>query len=114
MTASANLVRVKIASVAAKMVQKNVELLDGCRTVVQLRSGLSEADGSDPDLLVLVAVESELEDVPTGPSREYWAPDVLAQKDEEAARYFRSVHEQLVGACQALVEKWGQPHRKQS
>lgn len=107
MTTSRNLVRKQIASVAAKMVQKNMELLNGCRTVVQLRGSLSEADGSDPDLLVLVAVESELEDVPTGPSRECWAPGVLAQKDEEAARYFQAVRDDVIRACQALVEKWG-------
>lgn len=107
MTVRGKLVQEQIASVASKMVQNDVDLLAGCRTVVQLRGGLSEADGSDPDLLVLVAVESELDDIPTGPSRAHWAPRVLAQKDEAAARYLQSVREEVIRACQALAEKWG-------
>lgn len=56
MTVSEKTVRKQIAAVAAEMVQKTVELLDGCRTIVQLRGSLAESDISDPDLLVLVGV----------------------------------------------------------
>lgn len=107
MTVSGKLVREQIAAVAAKLVQNNVDLLDGCRSIVQLRGGLSEADRSDPDLLILVAVESELDDIPTGSARDHWEPYALVQKDQEAAEYLQSVREEVMRASQALMQKWG-------
>jgi hypothetical protein len=102
-------VREQIATVASGMAAGDVEFLEGCRRIALLRGSLSEPDISDPDLLVLVAVESELDDVPLGPAREYWSPDALAAKDKEKADYLETAKQELIRACRALNAKWGCP-----
>ena len=100
-------VRQEIATIAAAMAVGEVEPLDGCRRIVSLRGSLSEPDLSDSDLLVLVAIESELEDVALGPAREHWAPDALTAKDKERAEYLDAAEHELRRACRALSAKWG-------
>jgi hypothetical protein len=106
---TAESVREEIATVACGMVAGVVELLDGCRRIALLRGSLSEPDISDPDLLVVVAVESELDDVPLGATREQWSPDALAAKDKEKAEYLDAANQELLRACRALNAKWGGP-----
>jgi hypothetical protein len=88
------------------MVDGTMELLEGCRTIVDLRGSLSEPELSDPDLLVLVAAESELDGFPHGPARQYWAPDTLAAKDNEQEGYLLAARPEILRACRALLERW--------
>jgi hypothetical protein len=97
----------QIAEVAAQMVAGEVDLLEGCREIVSLRSSLKEPELYDPDLLAMVGVESELDDVPTGATRALWSPEALADKDHKKDRYLRSVRSTLIASCLMLIAKWG-------
>jgi hypothetical protein len=100
-------IRQQIARVAAQMVAGEVELLEGCREIVSLRSSLKEPELYDPDLLAMVGVESELDDVPTGAARALWDTEALTDKDRKKDRYLQSVRDSLIDNCLALVAKWG-------
>ncbi len=102
-----NTARRRIAAIAASMIEGQVELLEGCREVVRIRGALVEPDLDDPDLLVLVAVDSELDDVPTGLSRRQWEPAALTAKDVQRDDYLKAAAERLLDACRALAAKWG-------
>lgn len=100
-------IRQRIARVAARMVAGELDLLEGCREIVALRSGLLEPELYDPDLLAMVGVESELDDMPTEATRKLWAPEALTVKDQEKARYLGQVRDSLLQSCLALIAKWG-------
>jgi hypothetical protein len=97
----------RIVGEASLMLDSQRDLLEGCRRIVRYRAGLSKPDLSDDDLMFMVGVESELDDVPTGPARPHWAPEALAEKDRKARDYIARVKDELLKACQALVQKWG-------
>jgi hypothetical protein len=106
MTTAGYPVRRKIADVASSMLDGPMDLLEGCRTIVRLRGNLSDPDLYDPDLLFLVAVESELDDVPVGTARQHWAPEALAEKDEKKSRYLATAQEEIQRSCRALITRW--------
>ena len=97
----------RIVAEASLMIDGQRDLLQGCRNIVRYRAGLCKPDISDDDLMFMVVVESELDDVPTGPARSHWAPEALAEKDRKARDYIARVREELLRACQALDQKWG-------
>jgi len=101
------LVRQQIAGIAAMMIAEKMDLLEGCRAIVQLRWSLSKPDSMDPDLLYLLAVEDDLEDVPAGDVRQRWTPEALAEKDRKKAEYLGRAREEVLRSCQALNAKWG-------
>jgi hypothetical protein len=101
------LVRSRIAGIAETMIAGKVDLLEGCRAIVQLRWSLSKPDSMDPDLLYLLAVEDDLEDVPAGDVRQRWAPEALAEKDRKKAEHLGRAKEEILRSCQALTAKWG-------
>ena len=101
------LVRQQIAGIAATMIAEKVDLLEGCRAIVQLRWSLSKPDSVDPDLLYLLAVEDDLEDVPAGDVRQRWTPEALAEKDRKKTEYLGRAREEILRSCQALNAKWG-------
>jgi hypothetical protein len=99
--------KTRIAAVAADMVAGRTDLLPGCRKIVDLRSRLAKADLTDPDIMEIVAVESELDDIPTGPARAHWSPEALAEKDAQAAAYLDKSKPGILRACRSLSQKWG-------
>lgn len=100
----------RIVAEARLMLDGQRNLLQGCRNMVGFRAGLSTPEEMyDDDLLFAVAVESEMDGMPTGPARPYWAPDALAERDRRRTDYIAQVREDLLLACQSLVQKWGLP-----
>ncbi len=97
----------EIASLALSIVGGELDVLEGCRRIVDLRGSLGESEANDPDLLVIVGVESELDDVPSGATRELWAPDALAARDAERDEYLSAVRPELLRACQSIAARWG-------
>ena len=107
MTPNERTVRQRIAEVAATMISGQMDLLAGCRAIVQLRWSLTEPDSLDPDLLYLLSVEDELEDVPLGDVRQRWSPEALASKDQKKSDYLDRAREEILRSCHALNIKWG-------
>lgn len=98
--------RQQIAAIARRMVDGELDILEGCVQAVALRGSLDETGMEDPDLLFLVLVESELDDVPVGDTRKLWAPEALAEKDRKAHAYLEQIREDLLEACRSLIRRW--------
>lgn len=106
MTSTAMSARKQIAEIASDILNGDADVMEGCRKIVFLRGSLDMPETLDPDLLVVVAIESELDDVPVGPARKQWAPEALADKDKEMFEYLEMVRPELLRACQSIANRW--------
>jgi Protein of unknown function (DUF2489) len=97
----------RIAVIAESMAGGTVDLLEGCRQVLALRTLLSDESLTDEDLGVLIAVESELDDMPSDRERSRWAVQALAELDQKKVDYLREAGPELVRACRSLALRWG-------
>jgi len=97
----------KIVEIAARIEAGAEDLLVGCRKIAELRCDLDDGEIADPDIMVFVAVDSELDGYPFGSSRNHWAADVLAEKDARMNEYHELVRDVVLSACRAIRLKWG-------
>src|SRR5262245_42347331 len=91
----------------AKMVlEDQYDPLLACRELADLREELSAVLPRDV-LNLFAAVSSEVDDLPIGPERAYWAEDVLRAKDLQAANYREQVRGEVEKALWALLDATG-------
>lgn len=95
--------REQVAAVAQAMLAGDVHLQDGCREICGLRFQLSNPEQDDKDLMLLVGIDSELDDCPVGPVRQHWEPEALAGKDRQRDAYLHRLNDHLLTACRALA-----------
>ncbi len=57
----------------------------------------------DPDVLKIVALESQTEDVPLGPEREKWDPAELKKIDAEVSEFVDKIRPGLEEGCRNLI-----------
>jgi len=89
--------------IACGMRDGRIQLIDGCRSLVQLR-----ADADIPPskaLDVVVAVESETDDYPVGSGRSGYAPELLARLDAEVSKYLSDMRPVLMEACREIIRE---------
>jgi hypothetical protein len=60
----------------------------------------------DEDFVYFVAVDSETDTFPVGPSRVHWSPAALAREDAAREQYEVSARERAVGHAQNLAAKY--------
>ena len=95
--------KTEVAIVAEQMLNGELELLEGCRKLVQLHSRSGAPD--DDAIITVIGIESETDDLPAGRDRERWAPDVLAEKDRQRDEYMARVRDPLMAALRSLAER---------
>ena len=89
--------------IAMAILNGDLEMIEGCR---KLTRQLSDAGlRSDPDALVIIAVESETDHFPIGAERDNWDPSALALKDAELKAYIDGARPFVSAACHALASK---------
>ena len=71
--------RAKMVALAREMLAGAVGLLKGTRQLADLSRSLSATEASDPEVLVFVGVDSEVDDMPTGSARGRCGLDVLCE-----------------------------------
>ena len=83
MNANKNLAvtRLKIANLAQFVLNGQLSFIEGCRSINALGSDADLRD--DPDFIVIVAVESETDELPALSELENWHPDVRAERKLE-------------------------------
>ena len=86
------------------MLSGEIELLEGCRQLVELAGRLDERD--DEILAPIVAVESETDDLPLGDSRAHWSEQGLRRKDATVAAYLLEVRPVIMKAVELLVARY--------
>lgn len=94
----------EIATVAHKVLDGELGIVEGCRLLASLASrfDVSESDA----LKTIIVVESETEALPVGEFRSQWHPESLAKKDAEFAPYIEKVRPLVLEACRALVQEY--------
>jgi hypothetical protein len=84
-----------------------LDLLVACREIADLRITLASVPESVMD--IFVAVASEVDDLPIGTDRQYWAPAALEAKDVDAADYRARVKDVVLAAMKELVDALEHP-----
>lgn len=88
----------------AKMVlQQHYDPLLACRDLAAIREQLVSAVPHEV-MVGFVGVESEVDSLPIGSERAYWAEGPLRVKDQEAASYREQVRSDVEEALRALLE----------
>ena len=68
-------------------------------------------DEHDPDMLAFVALDSETDHLPVGPTRASWSAEALRTKDAELARHEAgSLATSVVASARALIERLDLSH----
>ncbi len=98
--------RAKVASLATKILMKEMCMIEGAKEIIALRHEL-DVDETDKDILVFVLIVSETDALPIGKVRQLWAKDSLAEKEPEIQKAEQWAQEVGVDACRNLVERFG-------
>lgn len=96
--------RTKLIEVAHAMLDGRMGVLEGARTIDDLR-----LRHSDPDLSMFAAfvgVSSESDGFPLGDVRQRWSPDALAKLDKEADAYVSAVRDVVMSACRDILRAY--------
>jgi len=91
-----NIVKREIINICELMVAGNVNLIDGCRTLISLSHKL---DSVDVLFNPIKAFDSETDHLPRGSMREQCSKEYLESADKEAEEYLRSASGEIIDAC---------------
>jgi hypothetical protein len=92
--------------IAQTVIAGELGLLEGARNLADLGPVLVPEASADPDFSVLVAVASEVDDLPLGPTRALWDPAVLVEKDREISEYESRVRDVVLEACHSIRRRY--------
>ena len=96
--------------IARRVLSGAYDPLLACRDLADLREDLQSVS---PDVLsVFVGVSSELDGLPIGAERLYWAKDALAAKDLEAAHYRKEVANVIESSLERLLNELGEADQR--
>ena len=86
-----------------ELLSERRNVIEICRELVSMREHFPDAD--DPDLLMIVGIESETDNFPLGKQRAHWSPEVLAKKNDEIDKYVAEIIRPLREACARLRDR---------
>ncbi|MBD2247992.1 DUF2489 domain-containing protein [Nostoc sp. FACHB-888] len=94
-------VKTKIIELATKMIKQEIDLLDGCRILVQLQGELKESPES---FFVLRGIDSETDIFPISEAeKKQCNPEALSRLDKEKNEYILLVKEEILEACRKII-----------
>jgi hypothetical protein len=93
----------QILAVIRGVLSTQIGVIDGTLFLSSMSHYL-EPEWSD-ELRIFRGIASEIDDLPTGMARQFWAPQALAQKDQELASYESRIRETVVQQCRSLEGK---------
>ena len=93
--------RRKARDLAQAVLDGRMTVLEGARALVSLAHTDAVPDLEDRKLII--AVESETDDLPVGEVRTLWATDMLKEKDVEIARAEKLYRDSFLQACQRIA-----------
>src|SRR5277367_3649753 len=94
--------RAEIVSTARDLMERKLSFLEGVRRLRSLSFKVSRS-GHDPDFLIFLGIESEIDHVPDEHVRSACAPEWLAKCDEEIRVYELAVRGEMDRACEVLI-----------
>jgi hypothetical protein len=90
----------ELVNVANAMLQGEVNLIEGCRRICNLRD---QIDSENKVFLAIEGIESDTDHFPLGKFREQCAPDYLKKMDNEMDRYVEDAREDILKACREII-----------
>lgn len=101
-----SILRRQLFSLAKSIVsdQSDFNVVDHVREMFSVIAAMGR--DTDPYFEVFLYVESETEDVPTGPLREKVAEEFLRRMDEKLARVMSRAREDLLRKCFDIIERY--------
>jgi hypothetical protein len=97
--------RDKVVAIAKAMLDGSMKVVDGALALNSLRHRVG-LDEFDSDFLPFLNFADEVDHLPVGAERQYWAPDVLSCKQAELAQREASFREEALQACQRLLARF--------
>jgi hypothetical protein len=95
--------RQRAREIAAAVLDGRTTVLEAVRTLCPLAH--TDAIADEEDRTLVIAIESETDDLPVGEVRKLWAPYALEVKDAEIARAEELYKAQFLEACKRIA--WG-------
>jgi hypothetical protein len=93
--------RQRARDVAQAVLDGKTTFLEAVRTLVSLAHTDAVADVEDR--MLIIAIESETDDLPIGEVRRLWAPSALEEKDKVIARSEEFYRGQFLEACRRIA-----------
>jgi hypothetical protein len=87
--------------IALMALRGEYDLLLACRDFADAKDQLTGVSHEVMDTLVGVA--AQLDELPLGPERQYWAPEALKAKDQEAMDFREHIRAQVRQALERLL-----------
>ena len=94
--------RQRAREVAEAVLDGRTTVLEAARELVSIAH--TDAIAHEEDRILIIAIESETDDLPIGEVRKLWAPYALEVKDAEIARCEELWKAQFIEACKRIVE----------
>jgi hypothetical protein len=94
--------RTELVRVAKGILNGTIPILEGARAISSLGGevGLPE---DDEDLMTFVLIDSDTDHLPVGDTRQHWAADALAEKDQEIESAESWYHQMAIDSCRRLL-----------
>jgi hypothetical protein len=93
--------RQRAREIAAAALAGRLTVLDAVRELFPLSH--TDAIVEEEDRTLIIAIDSETDDLPIGKVRELWAPDALEEKDIEIKRAEELYEERFLEACKRIA-----------
>lgn len=95
----------RVVAIALGMLSGEIPFLEGAVELAALRHEAAIED-NDPDFIAFVAIASETDSLPIGPSRSYWSKEALAKHQPEVDAATTWAKQLGTAACQSLVRRF--------
>jgi hypothetical protein len=97
-------IKTLMLGIVRAMLVGRISTFDGCTAISALSwSFVSEAESAQYSTFDGVA--SEIEDLPTANSRQYWSPETLVREEAKAVAYEGRIKESVKAACARLRDE---------
>jgi hypothetical protein len=99
-----------ILRLANKMLDGEMELIEGCRLIANLALYISDEQTGYPDELLFpfIAVASDTDHLPTGSCRAHYDKDYLNELDKERQKYIEEARNDIMEACREVIKTFSQ------
>jgi Protein of unknown function (DUF2489) len=105
---SAEQSREKAVATARAVLEGKIGVIEGCRLISTLAPDLVADWKTDPDFLVLAALDSETDDLPVGAQRKLWEKKALAERDKILSKIEGEAKPDVHAACRNIIRRLAQ------
>ena len=100
-----DLARKRVVEIAGGILAGRLRPLLGARYLSRYVHDLEDEISHDA-WCTIVGVDSESDDLPIGPERQYWAPEALREKDKVAFGYEEKVAGDVIRVAEELLRRF--------